>query len=590
MRGSLQRQLLISMALLIAVPLLLMTVVGNMFYARGIDEQATEFSAEMLEEVHSNIDASVRAVDQVIEYLSRDEDVLSFLRLEDAYSPGRIEAETLARRRMRSFIDINQSLIGGILVAGENELYASNELYRVTRYPLNQDAWYQGAVAADGARVLISRPIGRNIRSYRVLSTNDIVSVVRAVKDPNTGALLGVICADMLTGEIEQRVRSVKLGKSGYVFVQDEGGEIVYAPVNDTVYRVRAQRTPSVQAIDGERYQLLLAHSDVTGWDTVGVFHMGETLEPVQALRRYTLLVALASVALAIFVSQSFSSRFTRPITRLARLMGEAERGNLDVSFDARGASGEIAQLGQSFNSMIAKLKELLQLVVKEQREKRRAEIRTLQAQINPHFLYNTMDTIRWMAEEHQAPEIAETVSALTRLFRISLSRGREVIPLSEEAEHVRSYLYIQKVRYEDKLNYAIDIPDSLGHLMVNKLILQPLVENAIYHGIKQKRGPGHIAVSARREGGALVFTVSDDGAGMSPEACEALNRQLSDENALPESGYGIFNVNNRIRLSYGKAYGLRYAINAQGGVTVTLTCPATADLPDESEERQEIE
>ena len=239
----------------------------------------------------------------------------------------------------------------------------------------------------------------------------------------------------------------------------------------------------------------------------------------------------------------------------------------------------EIAALGQSFNSMIAKIRELLDLVVKQQREKRHAEIRTLQAQIKPHFLYNTLDTIRWMAEEKDAPEIGEMVGALTRLFRISLSRGREIIPLSEEAVHVQSYLYIQKVRYEDKLEYAIDIPESLHNMMVIKLILQPLVENAIYHGIKQKRGTGHIWVEARRQGDALRFTVKDDGAGMSQEACDRLNRELSDENALPESGYGIFNVNNRIRLSYGNSYGLHYAINELGGITVTMLCPATTEL-----------
>ena len=305
----------------------------------------------------------------------------------------------------------------------------------------------------------------------------------------------------------------------------------------------------------------------------------GVEIDAVRALRGYTLLLAAASVLLAIIVSMSFSVSFTRPIKQLARLMGDAETGNLDVRFEGWRAPVEIAALGQSFNSMIAKIRELLDLVVKQQREKRHAEIRTLQAQIKPHFLYNTLDTIRWMAEEKDAPEIGEMVGALTRLFRISLSRGREIIPLSEEAVHVQSYLYIQKVRYEDKLEYAIDIPESLHNMMVIKLILQPLVENAIYHGIKQKRGTGHIWVEARRQGDALRFTVKDDGAGMSQEACDRLNRELSDENALPESGYGIFNVNNRIRLSYGNSYGLHYAINELGGITVTMLCPATTEL-----------
>ena len=591
MLRSLQSRLLVSMALLIAVPLLVMTIVGNVVYARGMDEQATAFSVEMLAEVHSNIESYVHTVDQVIEYLARDEDILRFLRLKDSYAPDRVEAETMARRQMWRFEEIHPSLIGGMLIAGENELYVSNELYRATRYPLTRDAWYQSAVDANGERILISHPMGRNLRSYRSMALSDVVSVVRAVKDPENGALIGVICVDMLTGEIEARVSDIKLGKTGYVFVQDQAGEIVYAPVNETVYRVRAEDEQSIQTIHGERYQILKAHSDVTGWDTVGVFRIGEEIGAVRELRRYTLLLALASIVLAIFVSMSFSISFTRPIKQLARLMGDAETGDLEVRFEDRNAPTEISALGQSFNSMIGKMRELLALVVKQQREKRHAEIRTLQAQIKPHFLYNTLDTIRWMAQERDAPEIGEMVGALTRLFRISLSRGREIIPLAEEATHVESYLYIQKVRYEDKLEYSIDIPESLHDMMVIKLILQPLVENAIYHGIKQKRGTGHIWVVARRREDMLVFTVKDDGAGMSPETCERLNRELSDDDALPESGYGIFNVNNRIRLSYGNGYGLHYDINELGGITVTLTCPATDAIPGRDDDgRGELE
>ena len=224
MLKSLQSRLLVYVALLIAIPLLIMTVVGNIVYARGIDEQATEFSAEMLEEVHTNIESYVQTIDQIIEYLSRDEAVIRFLRLKDNYADDRIEAETMARRQLWHFEEINLSRIGGMLIAGENELYVSNEMYRATRYPLTRDSWYQKAVDANGERILISQPIGRNLRSYRNVSLNDIVCVVRAVNDPDTGELLGVICVDMLTGEIEERVQNIKLGKTGYVFVQDDEG------------------------------------------------------------------------------------------------------------------------------------------------------------------------------------------------------------------------------------------------------------------------------------------------------------------------------------------------------------------------------
>ena len=590
-RLSLQKQLLISMVLLIAVPLLFMTAFGNYYYAKAIDEQANEYSTQMLDQVRTNIDASVRTVDRMMEYLFRNEDVIAYLRLGSFYDSERISLETAVRMQMRMYMDINSELLGGLLIAGENGLYASNELYRVTSDPLNEDGWYRRAVEAGGGRVLISRPIGRNIRNYRNYSANDIVSVVRAVHDPDSSALLGVICADIRTDAIEEHIRDVTLGKSGYLFVQDGSGEIVYAPVNETVYRIRPEwvsAAPGIHTIGGERYQLLLAHSEITGWGTVGVFRMGEPLQPVLSLRKYTIVVAVVAILLATAMSLSFSASFTGPISKLRRLMGEAERGNLDVEFDAERYTGEIHQLGGSFNSMMDNIRDLLNLVYREQQEKREAEIRTLQAQIKPHFLYNTLDTIRWMAEEHEADEIVRLVSALTRLFRISLSRGREIISLADETDHVRSYLYIQKVRYEDKLNYEIDVPEELLALRVNKLILQPLVENAIYHGIKQKRGAGHILVQARREEDRLILRVEDDGAGMTQEKCDLLNAELSRPAGMEyDHGYGIFNVNDRIRLSYGKDYGLRYEINASGGITVILTCPAVfrEDAGEEAEE-----
>ncbi len=583
-RLSLKMQLLVSMVLLIAVPLLLMTGFGNYYYARGIEEQANEFSSQMLDQVRMNIDAAVSAVDRVIEYLARDPDLIEYLRLEGFYSPGRTHLETVVRSRMRIYAEGAPELIGGLLVAGANGLYASNELYRVTRNPLPEDEWYRRAVEAGGTRVLLSQPIGRNIRNYRNYSSSDIVAVVCAVNDPDTGAPLGVIAADMFTAAIEERIQDVTLGKSGYVFVQDAANEIVYAPVNESVYRIRGewlrQESPGIHSVGGVRYQLFYTHSDITDWGTVGVFLPDEPMQLIASQRRSMFAVAAVAIALATALALSFSASFTGPISKLRRLMGEAERGNLDVSFDAEAHTGEIRQLGTSFNSMMDQIRHLLDLVYREQRAKREAEIRVLQAQIKPHFLYNTLDTIRWMAEERDAPEIVKMVGALTKLFRVSLSRGREVIPLANEMDHVCSYLYIQKVRYEDKLNYEIDVPAELLGLQVNKLILQPLVENAIYHGIKQKRGEGHIRLTARREGERLIFEVADDGAGMSPEKCAQLNEELRAAAGTEyDHGYGLFNVNARIRLSYGAEYGLHYRVNEAGGITVTLTCPAISQV-----------
>lgn len=579
---SLRVQLLIYMILLISIPLLFMTSFGNYFYAQAIDEQATSYTAQMLSQVQLNIDSNIHAVDQIIRYLSEDRDVQAFLRVSSFYSDRRVEIETEARKRMSLFVDANKELISGILIANRHDLYISNEMYRLARYSLAEDDWYQRAASTPDERLLISKPIGRNVRNIHNYSADDIVSVVSAVKDPGNGQVLGVICVDMQLRVIENHIRDLTLGKSGYVFVIDNLGQVVYAPVNPSVYRIQpewvlndVEPQRSLHTVQGTSYQLLSSHSSLTGWNTVGVFRSGEALEPVLALRQYTLWIALAAVLVATITALTFSSSFTGPISRLRLLMGQAEQGNLNVSFNEPNKGGEIAQLGHSFNSMMDKIRSLLHLVYVEQRNKREADIRTLQAQIKPHFLYNTLDTIRWMAEERGASEIVQMVSALTRVFRIGLSRGKEIISLSDELEHVKSYLYIQKVRYEEKLNYEIDAPEEVLNDQVNKLILQPLVENALYHGIKQKRGEGHIQISARERDGRLLIRVSDDGAGMTKERCDQLNQALRVQgNQEYAHGYGIFNVNDRIRLSYGDEYGLSYTLNEEGGVTVSIVHP----------------
>ncbi len=582
---SLRVQLLVYMVLLISIPLLVMTVFGNYFYAQAMDEQATSYTSQMLSQVQINIDSNVYAVDQIISYLAGDEAVLDFLRLMDSYASGRVDIETEARLKMVPYVEANRDLLSGILIANRHDMYISNEMFRIARYSVIEDDWYRSAEAAGGERVLISRPIGRNIRNIHNPSADDVVSVARAVTDPATGVALGVIMVDMRLSVIENHIRDLTLGKSGYVFIMDDQGQVVYAPVNPTVYRIQPQWTHdappggSVHTVQGERYQLLSTHSRLANWRTIGVFKSGEVLGPVQQLRGYTLMLAFIAIIVASVTAITLSASFTRPISQLRKLMAEAEGGNLNVSFTSRRDHGEVAQLGAGFNTMMEKIRSLIDLVYVEQKNKREAEVKTLQAQIKPHFLYNTLDTIRWMAEERGAIEIVQMVGALTKLFRIGLSRGREVISLADELEHVKCYLFIQQVRYEDKLDYRIEVDEGCLKDRVNKLILQPLVENAIYHGIKQKRGAGHITVGAREENGKLVLTVRDDGAGMTEAQCAQLNTALRAPGSKEyDHGYGIFNVNDRIRLSHGDAYGLTYAVNADGGVTVTITHPIIRD------------
>ncbi len=241
----------------------------------------------------------------------------------------------------------------------------------------------------------------------------------------------------------------------------------------------------------------------------------------------------------------------------------------------------EITELGMSFNIMIGRIRELLDAKVKEQENLKRAELRALQAQINPHFLYNTLDTIIWMAESKKTDQVIEIVSALSSFFRISLSKGRDWITIGEEVERVRSYLTIQKMRYRDILDYKIEVAEEVSGNTILKLILQPLVENALYHGIKNKRQGGTITVRAKqRNENEVLLEVEDNGIGFTPDKLAQLQAELADDSGeiRLESGFGIGNVNKRIRLYYGKQYGLTIKSEYYTGTSATLVIPARED------------
>jgi two-component system sensor histidine kinase YesM len=216
---------------------------------------------------------------------------------------------------------------------------------------------------------------------------------------------------------------------------------------------------------------------------------------------------------------------------------------------------------------------------MQEQENLKKAELRTLQAQINPHFLYNTLDTIVWMAESNKSDQVIEIVRALSSFFRIALSRGKDWISLQQELEHVKSYLAIQKMRYRDILDYEFDVDDDLLDSTILKLTLQPLVENALYHGIKTKRGGGEIIVSVQRgEPNSVVIVVRDDGVGFTPYKLARIRETLSGESSeitmKKEGGFGLENVNKRIKLYYGQQYGLSIQSHYRAGTQVTVTIP----------------
>lgn len=579
---SIRNRLLLSFLVLLTVPVVTLGIIGPLIFARSIETQAVDHTLRMIAQVDKSLEYHVGAIERLIAFTERDPSIAAFF---EGRAGGGDEARALAF--MDSCVKTHPEIAGILLVASDDRML-SGFYDRIARDPLTLEPWYLKAAGKRSGLTIIARPIGRNIRSRLNFGADDVVSAVKIVIEPETHRTLGAILVDLRLDRIEEMLADSSLGRAGFLYISDQEGELVYAPVNRIVYRISPRSLAGDQGrgslvSGGEKYQVLYKKSAYTGWKTVGVFSEKETLREVDFVRAYSLAVGGITIALAVVLSLFFASSIARPVTSLRKLMKRAEIGDFDARFD-EDRHDEIGQLGHSFNAMIEEIRNLIAQVYLEQQQKREAELRVLQEQIKPHFLYNTLDTIQWMAQSHGAQDIVCIVTALTNLFRVGLSRGKEIILVDDEIRHVESYLCIQKARYEDKFDYSVSVAEGLGGCRVLKLILQPLVENALYHGIKERRGHGKIEIAAFRKSGAIMFVVRDDGIGMTEETLEALRAALerpmesAKGPAENHSGFGARNVHERLRLSFGDAYGLSYRSVRGEGTEVTVRHPIVED------------
>lgn len=309
------------------------------------------------------------------------------------------------------------------------------------------------------------------------------------------------------------------------------------------------------------------------------LYHEASLLDYLQAdmMKRLfveiALIVVLTGILLLVMVRSSlkFGRSITQPVSDLCRRVQAIGDGDLTVKTPIQAQEYEIQTLSDGFENMVGRLNQLLEQNRQEQISLRSAELALLQAQINPHFLYNTLDAIIWLIEMEKNEQAVEMVTSLSAFFRSSLSNGRDIISLREEEQHVRSYLEIQQVRYKDILEYRIEIDPELATYEIPKLTLQPLVENALYHGIKLKRGQGHIVVTGQEQNGDICLIVQDDGAGMTPERLEQVQGAISGKQ---RTGFGVATVHERLQLLFGAPYGLTIESRPGEGTIVHVRIP----------------
>lgn len=382
---------------------------------------------------------------------------------------------------------------------------------------------------------------------------------------------------DISFSKIANYVDDVGIGQHGYCFIIGTKGEIIYHPQQQLIFSgLKKEKTEYIaDHLDGSYQESNVIYTikslNNSDWRIVGVSYINELIasEVISVVK--TLIIMLLLIMIVAMISSYVMSKvISKPIQKLMKAMEDFEQDAAGYSFQSVGGTTEIQALSQSFDHMVVRIQELVTKVRQEEITLRKTELKALQAQINPHFLYNTLDAIGWLCEEERSQDAVEMVNALAKLFRISISKGHELITIEKEVEHATSYLKIENFRYKNQFVYEFTVEEECLPYYCNKITLQPIIENAIYHGLNRMVDDGHIGIHIYAEEDDIVMEVIDNGVGMTPEQIHSiLYKEPGDK-----TGIGIKNVNDRIKIYFGEKYGILIESELDEGTSVKIRMP----------------
>ena len=575
---SIQSVIFAVLSVLLLGAVIIITVISLSYTRQSVFENSSLYTQTIIQQMNQNIDSYIDYMENTSYLVSSNEDVQKYL-FGDTADP---EARDRILSQFETILDSRSDILNLGIIAENGRMLINNGQHLTNQdLDIHSQEWYTNALEGRESVYLTSSHVQHIISGERPW----VITLSRGIRNKEMGTgqeKEGVFFIDLNYSAISELCDQSMVGNQGYAFIVDADGNIVYHTQQQQLYN--ELQTENIDLVmnagsdivtwgDGINKKMYsISRSEKTGWTVVDCVRVEELLRRSNEAQSIYVLVAMGLMAVALFFSRFVAKSITLPIQRLCDSMERVQEGDFSVSDIVVDSENEIGSLTKSFNVMTQRIHELMAQNIREQEAKRKSELKALQSQINPHFLYNTLDSIIWMAEGKKNEEVVLMTASLARLLRQSISNEDELVSIGQEIEYARGYLTIQKMRYKDKLEFRIEVEPSILNIRLIKLVLQPVIENAIYHGLKYKESRGLLLVKGFMKNGNAVLQVIDDGVGMDQETLDHIyERHKVDYHS---NGVGIYNVQKRLQLYYGNEYGIVYESKPGEGTTATITIP----------------
>jgi len=571
---SIRTKMIVCFLALSLIPLLILGYLSYQYYINDLQNSVNVYTNEVIERVDKNIETYILDIENILEIYD-DYYTIQYLRLNEAGDIDGIQKYTVRLWETIQLIkNMKSDLVDIRIISHTGETISAQGVYWSDR----NDPFFANMRKVDEEEFVVKSP-------YIDMFNRNVFSIGKKILSPSLSEPAYLII-DIDVSLLNRIVNDIKLGEKGYVYFTDRAGEVKFFPVdtshpkfikelmnNDRL--LNAEKGSFEEKVEGNHYLVNFKRSEITGWNIIGVTYADELNADINKIRQLTLAIAVGSLLVVVLISVYLTNILTNPIRDLRRTIKRFADDNLAIRAQVK-TNDEIGQLASSFNDLMNRIQWLVQKTMDDQVKIRKIEMKALQELIKPHFVYNTLDSIIGLLEQARIEEALDLIEALGMFFRTSLSHGKDIILIDAEVEHIRNYFTIQKFRFFNKFDTKVEVDEKILNYETIKLILQPLVENAIYHGVRLMKKKGLIVIKGKEKEGVVVLEVIDNGVGMSAEKVNHINNVLTGVEKIEDENeyFGIRNVNERIKLTYGIEYGIYFKSKPNEGTSVTIILP----------------